>query len=53
VPGDQQAVRGEVEPPVPLVLKGVPKKDTPTGVRGELMRSSGSGVQVASAPEDP
>jgi hypothetical protein len=35
------------------VLRGVPKKDTPTGVRGELMRSSGRGVRVAGAPEDP
>jgi hypothetical protein len=50
---DQHAVHAEIETPVPLVLRGVPRKDTPTGVRGELMRSSGRGVRVAGAPEDP
>jgi hypothetical protein len=37
MPGDQQAVRAEIETPVPLVLGGVTKKDTPTGARGELV----------------
>jgi hypothetical protein len=50
--GDQHAVHGEIETPVPLVLRGVPKEDTPTGVRGELMGSSGRGVRVVGAPED-
>jgi hypothetical protein len=52
VPRDQQAVRSEIETPVPLVLSGVPKKDRPIGARGELMGSSGTGVQVAGAPQD-
>jgi hypothetical protein len=52
VPEDQQAVRGEIETPVPLVIRGVPKKDTPTGARGELMGSSGRSVRVAGTPED-
>jgi hypothetical protein len=52
VPGDQHAVHAEIETPVPLVLRGVPKNDTPTGARGELMGSSGRGIRVAGAPED-
>jgi hypothetical protein len=43
----------KIETPVPLVLRGVPKKDTPTGVRGDLMGNSGRGVRVTGAPEDP
>jgi hypothetical protein len=53
MPGDQQAVHAEIETPLPLVLRGVPKKDTLTRARGELMGSSGRGVWVAGAPEDP
>jgi hypothetical protein len=46
-------VRGEIETPISFVLIGVPKKDTSIEMRGELMRSSGRGVRVAGAPEDP
>jgi hypothetical protein len=53
MPGDQHAVHAEIETPLPLVLRGVPKKDTLTRARGELMGSSGRGVWVAGAPEDP
>jgi hypothetical protein len=50
---DQQAIGGEIEASVPLVLRGVAKEDTPTGARGELMGTSGRGVRVAGTPEDP
>jgi hypothetical protein len=46
-------VRGEIETPVPLMLRGAPKEDTSTGARGELMGSDGRGARVAGAPEDP
>jgi hypothetical protein len=34
VSGDYQAVRGEIETPIPLVLRGVADKDTPIGAGG-------------------
>jgi hypothetical protein len=53
VPGDQDTVHAEIETPVPLMLSGVPKKDTPTRARGELMGSSGRVVLVAGTPKNP
>jgi hypothetical protein len=38
---------------MPLVLRGVPKQDAPTGTGDVLMWSGGRGVRVAGAPEDP
>jgi hypothetical protein len=35
------------------VLREVPKKDTPIVARGKLIGSSGRGVRVADAAEDP
>jgi hypothetical protein len=53
VSGDQHAIRGEIETPTPLILRRVPKEDTPIGTGGQLMGSSGRGVRVAGTPEDP
>jgi hypothetical protein len=47
------SVRGEIETLVSLVFRGVFKKDTPTGMRGDFMGSGGRGVQVAGGLEDP
>jgi hypothetical protein len=52
VPGDQDTVHAEIETPVPLMLSGVPKKDTPTRARGELM-GTGRDVLVAGTPKNP
>jgi hypothetical protein len=49
---DEDSVGGEVKTPIPLMVGGVSEEDTSSGARGELMRSSGSEVGVASAPED-
>ena len=50
--GDQDAARGEVKASVPLVVRGVPKKNT-SCVGRQLVRSSGGGVRVTRTPEDP
>jgi hypothetical protein len=50
--GDQQMICGEIKTLVSLVLRRVPKEDALTGVRGELMGSSGRGVRVAGTPGD-
>jgi hypothetical protein len=49
---DEDSVGGEVKTPIPLLVGGVTEEDTASGARGELMRSSGSEIGVASAPED-
>jgi hypothetical protein len=49
---DEDPTRGEVKAAVALVVRGVPEKHTEGGTGGELVRSSGSGVRVASTPED-
>jgi hypothetical protein len=49
---DEDPARGEVKAAVALVVRGVPEKHTEGGTRCELVRSSGSGVRVASTPED-
>jgi hypothetical protein len=49
---DQQAVRGEIKAPVPLMLKGIAKEDTLTIAEGELMGSSGREVGIACIPEN-
>jgi hypothetical protein len=50
--GDKNPARGEIVAAVPLMVRGVSKEHTKGRVRCELMRSSGSKVLVASAPED-
>jgi hypothetical protein len=49
---DEDPTRGEVKAAVALVVRGVPEKHTEGGTGCELVRSSGSGVRVASTPED-
>jgi hypothetical protein len=50
--GDKNPTRGEIVAAVPLMVKGVTKEHTTCRARCELMRSSGSKIRVASAPED-
>jgi hypothetical protein len=50
--GDEDTARGEVKATVPLVVKGVTEKHTMSGAGRQLVRSSGSGDRVTSAPED-
>jgi hypothetical protein len=45
-------VGGEVKTPITLMVGRVTEEDTTRGARGKLMRSSGSEIGVASAPED-
>jgi hypothetical protein len=49
---DDEPARGEVKAAVALVVRGVPEKHTEGGTGCKLVRSSGSGVRVASTPED-
>jgi hypothetical protein len=49
--GDEDLARGEVKATVPFVVRGVTEKHT-SGAGRQLVRSSGSGVRVISAPED-
>jgi hypothetical protein len=49
---DEDPARGEVKAAVFLVVRGVPEKHTEGGTGCKLVRSSGSGVRVASTPED-
>jgi hypothetical protein len=48
---DEDSARGEVKAAVPLVVRGVTEKHTTSGAGRRLVRSSGSGVRVTSAPE--
>jgi hypothetical protein len=50
--GDKNPTRGEIVAAVPLMVRGVTKEHTTCRARCELMRSNGSKIQVASAPED-
>jgi hypothetical protein len=50
--GYKNPTRGENVAAVPLMVRGVTKEHTVCRARCELMRSSGSKIQVASAPED-
>jgi hypothetical protein len=52
VSGDEDSARGEVKATIPLVVRGVTEKHTLSGARHQLVRSSGGGVRVTSAPED-
>jgi hypothetical protein len=52
VSGDEDSARGEVKATMPLVVRGVTEKHTSSGARRQLVRSSGGGVRVTSAPED-
>jgi hypothetical protein len=50
--GYKNPTRREIVAAVPLMVRGVTKEHTTGRARCELMRSSGSKVRVASAPED-
>jgi hypothetical protein len=50
--GYKNPTRGEIVAAVPLMVMGVTKEHTTGRARCELMRSSGSKVREASAPED-
>jgi hypothetical protein len=50
--GDKNPTRDEVVAAVPLMVRGVTKEHTTCRARCEHVRSSGSKVRVASAPED-
>jgi hypothetical protein len=50
--GYKNPTRGEIIATVPIMVRGVTKEHTAGRARCELMRSSGSKVRVASAPED-
>jgi hypothetical protein len=52
VSGDEDSTRGEVNATVLLVVRGVTEKHTMSGARRQLVRSSGGGVRVTSAPKD-
>jgi hypothetical protein len=49
---DEDSVGGEVKTPISLMIGRVTEEDTTSGARGELMRSSGSEIGIASTPED-
>ena len=49
---DEDSVGGKVKTPISLMIGRVTEEDTVSGARGELMRSSGSEIGIASAPED-
>ncbi|WVZ57958.1 hypothetical protein U9M48_008285 [Paspalum notatum var. saurae] len=52
VPRDKDSARREVEATVPLVVRGVTKKHTPSRTGRQLVGSSGGGVRVTCTPED-
>ena len=49
---NKDPARGKVVAAVPLVVRGVTKKDTTCRAGHQLMRSSGGDVRVTSTPED-
>jgi hypothetical protein len=49
---DDDAVGEDVKASVPLVVKGVTKEKTLSGVVGELVGSSGGGVGIAGTTKD-
>ena len=50
--GDNDTTRRKVIAPIPLLIRGVPKKDATSRTRCELVRCGGREVGVASAPKD-
>ena len=44
--------RGKIVASVPLVIRGVPKKDTESRMGSQLVRSGSSGVRVTRTPKD-
>jgi hypothetical protein len=48
---DDDAVGGEVQTPVPLVVRGVAKEKTAGGARRKLMWSGSGSVRVAGTAE--
>jgi hypothetical protein len=49
---DEDPSEGKIITPVPLVVRGVPEKDTKESNGGQLVGRSDSGVGVTRAPED-
>jgi hypothetical protein len=48
---DDDAVGGEVQTPIPLVVRGVAKEEATGGARRKLMRGSNESVRVAGTTE--
>jgi hypothetical protein len=48
---DDDAVGGEVQTPVPLVVRGVAKEEATGGARRKLMRGGSGSVRVAGTAE--
>jgi hypothetical protein len=48
---DDDAVGGEVQTPIPLVVRGVAKEEAAGGARRKLMRGSSRSVRVAGTTE--
>jgi hypothetical protein len=48
---DDDAVGGEVQTPIPLVVRGVAKEEAASGARRKLMRGSSGSVRVAGTAE--
>jgi len=49
---DEDSTRGKIVASVPLVIRGVPKKDTESRTGSQLVRSGSSGVLVTRIPKD-
>jgi hypothetical protein len=49
---DENAVRGEVEAPVPLVVRRVTKENTTCRAGRQLVRSNGNDVRITGTAED-
>jgi hypothetical protein len=48
---DDDAVGGEVQTPVPLVVRGVAKEEAASGARRKLVRGGSGNVRVAGTAE--
>jgi hypothetical protein len=49
---DENPSGGKIKTPVPLVIRGVPEKNTESRTGVKLMGRSGSGVGITRAPKD-
>jgi hypothetical protein len=50
---DDDAVGGEVQTPIPLVVKGVAEEEAASGARKKLVRGGSGSVRVAGTAEHP
>jgi hypothetical protein len=48
---DDDAVGGEVQAPIPLVVRGVAEEEVASGARRKLVRGGGGDVRVAGTAE--